>query len=203
MQIARVFRALPTLTTKRLRLRALQYNDAEAIYAYASDEVVTRYTLFETHTSIDDARSFISQIQEEYANGLSGVWGFELQETGALIGTGGFGKVNERHRHSEIGYSLARPYWNRGLGTEAVREIIQFGFRKLRLLRIEARCHPDNIRSIRLLERVGMKYEGRLRHAYIIRGSATDALVFGCSALSNDGVEISELDALDAQHAGC
>lgn len=179
MQITDVFRALPTLTTPRLRLRALQYNDAQALYAYASDEAVTRYTLFDTHTTIDDARAFISQVQEDYVNGLSGVWGFELVETGELVGTGGFGNVNEKHRHSEIGYSLARCHWNKGLGTEAVRELIRFGFDELRLLRIEARCHPDNIASIRLLENVGMTYEGRLKRAYIIRGTVTDALVFG------------------------
>lgn len=179
MQITDIFRALPALTTKRLRLRALKHNDAEAIYAYASDDAVTRYTLFDTHTSIDDARSFISHIQEEYANGISGIWGFELQETGELIGTGGFGNVSEKHRHSEIGYSLSRYHWNRGLGTEAVREMIRFGFEDLHLLRIEARCHPDNIGSIRLLEKVGMRYEGRLRRAYVIRNTVTDALVYG------------------------
>jgi len=177
-----LFRALPRLTTERLLLRPIRTDDVEAIFAYCSDPEVTRYTLFETHRSIADTRSFVSQVMENSANGTSGVWGIELTNAGMLIGTAGFGAVDERHHHTELGYSFARDYWNRGLATEAARELIRFGLNEMRLLRIEARCHPDNAGSIRVLTKAGMEFEGRLRNAYIVHGRVTDALLYAIVA---------------------
>lgn len=58
---------------------------------------------------------------------------------------------------------MAKDFWNQGIMTEVINRIIEFGFKELKLIRIEARCHPENIGSAKVMEKSGMKFEGILR----------------------------------------
>jgi [ribosomal protein S5]-alanine N-acetyltransferase len=157
--LAAVFRHLPRLTTPRLVLRPLEMTDAQAIFAYAHDEEVARYVSWPPHRSIEDSRQFLARTLARYADGRPACWGIELQPEVRLIGTAGFVNLNPREGRGEIGYAISRDYWGQGLAAEAVREIIRFGLTELGLSRVEARCHVDNVTSIRLLERCGMSFE--------------------------------------------
>jgi ribosomal-protein-alanine N-acetyltransferase len=170
---------LPDLETERLNLRKLRPTDAADIFEYASDPQVARYTTWEAHTSLDDAVQFVELIQAVYVNESPSnwTWGLELKDTGKLIGTIAVWGWPQ-HARAEVGYAIGRPYWGRGLVTEAVREVLKLGFDALGLNRIEARCVPENIGSARVMEKVGMTYEGLLREQMFIKGTFDDMRIY-------------------------
>ncbi|MDR7482064.1 MAG: GNAT family protein [Armatimonadota bacterium] len=166
-RVEEVFGDLPVLETPRLLLRPLTLEDAADIYAYASDPEVSRYVTWHAHRSIEDTRTFLHGALALYAAGQVAPWGMVHRADGKVIGTCGFVSWYPDHGRAEIGYSLARAYWRQGYTTEAVRRIMRFGFEVMALNRIEARCEIPNVASARLLEKVGMTFEGILReHVY-------------------------------------
>lgn len=175
----RVFADLPELETERLLLRKMRPDDAEAMFAYASDPEVTRYVLWETHHSIEDSESFLRSATEGYERGDFGAWGIVLKDSGAFIGTCGLGdRYAPEHTRAELGYVLSREHWGRGIMTEAVRAVIRFGFGRLELNRIEARCIAENAASARVMEKAGMTYEGTLREREFIKGAYRDMKLY-------------------------
>jgi RimJ/RimL family protein N-acetyltransferase len=92
--------------------------------------------------------------------------------------------MTSAHQRADLGYWLGVPFWGQGYATEAARLVISYGFVRLQLHRIQARCFPRNRASARVLEKVGMRYEGLLR-GYLRKGDAfEDALLF--AILSTD-----------------
>lgn len=169
-----VFGNLPSLETDRLLLRKLRLDDAEAVFAYASDPEVARYTTWEAHKTIDDSKAFLTSVIELYNSHQVAPWGMEHRAHRKLVGTCGFVYWHLRHARAEIAYALSRPYWNKGYTTEAVRAVIAFGYRVMRLNRIEARCDVPNVASARVMEKAGMKFEGILRHHMFTKGAYVD-----------------------------
>lgn len=179
MRKGKPFENLPELETERLLLRRMTPDDAGAMFAYASDPEVTRYVIWDTHRSVKDSESFLRFAAEGYESGNFGGWGVVLKENGAFIGTCGLDAGYEpEHDRAELGYVLSREYWGRGLTPEALRAVIAFGFDKLRLNRIQARCIADNTASARVMVKAGMSYEGTLRESERIEGAYRDMKVY-------------------------
>jgi [ribosomal protein S5]-alanine N-acetyltransferase len=175
----RVFADLPELETERLLLRKMRLDDAEAMFAYASDPEVTRYVLWDTHHSIEDSESFLRFAIEGYEKGDFGGWGVVLKDSGVFIGTCGLdaGYAPE-HARAELGYVLSREHWGKGLMPEAARAVIAFGFGRMGLNRIQARCIAENTASARVMEKAGMTYEGTLRESEFIKGAYRDMKLY-------------------------
>lgn len=173
-----IFSRLPTLTTPRLTLRRITNADAQDIFAYSRDPEVSRHVLWDAHRSIHDARTYIRYITRQYRSGEPSSWGIELRETGRLIGTIGYMWWNREYNSAEVGYSLSRQYWNQGLMTEALREVIRFGFEEMRLHRIEAQHEITNPPSGRVMEKVGMRKEGVLRGRLYNKGQYVDVALY-------------------------
>lgn len=174
----KVFNNFPILETPRLILRKLSLEDAEDIFEYAQDPEVTRYLSWDPHKSIEDSIRFIEFMLEKYKIEGYGDWGIEYKEKGKLIGTCGYTWWDRKNSKAEIGYVLSRKYWNMGLMTEAVKEIIKFGFEKMFLNRIQARCIVENFASERVMQKVGMKFEGILREDIFLRGKYWDTKLY-------------------------
>ncbi len=104
--------------------------------------------------------------------------GFVLRATGELVGAGGLRVRSPEHRVADIGYALRRDAWGQGLATEAARGLVELGLRTLGMHRIWATCHVDNARSARVLERVGMQREGRLRGTTLKNGAWRDSFLY-------------------------
>ena len=102
----------------------------------------------------------------------------ELRETGELVGAITI-NPQEQHKRASLGYWCAVSHWGRGYATEAVRAVIDYGFRDLALNRVHADCHGDNPASRRVLEKAGLTYEGRLRQHSFRLGRFADKLQFG------------------------
>ncbi|MGI6207347.1 MAG: GNAT family N-acetyltransferase [Anaerolineae bacterium] len=161
---------LPHLNTERLILRPMQPDDVQAVYDYASDPEVARYTAWTAHQSLLESRAFVNLVLEQYARGEPAPWGLVHRGDGKLIGTCGFVAMVPEHGRAELGYAMGRPYWGQGYMTEAARAVIAYAFSNLDLNRIEAMCDCENVASARVLEKCGMRFEGILRDYVYIKG---------------------------------
>jgi [ribosomal protein S5]-alanine N-acetyltransferase len=169
---------LPELTTERLWLRKLALADAEDVFAYASDPEVARFVTWEAHGSIRDSIAFLNMVKQKYDNGQIAEWGIADKSTGRIIGTCGFTWVRPEHGKGEIGYALAQTHWRKGLMTEAVEAVFQFGLHTLHLNRIEARCKVENTGSERVMQKCGMRYEGTFRQTMLVKGKYIDLKMY-------------------------
>lgn len=173
-QEEKVIQEIPVLKTERLILRKISVDDAEDMYAYASDHQVTRYVTWPTHQTIEDTLGFLRFVEEQYTIHASVNWGIVDKESNKFIGTIGYVQWNKNSNWGEIGYALSREFWGQGLMTEALKPVIQFGFGQMGLNRVEARCNPKNIGSERVMQKVGMLYEGLSRQKLYIKGEYQD-----------------------------
>jgi len=168
---------LQELETERMILRKITRDDLQDMFAYCSDPRMTDYVTWPTHTNPDETMNFIEFVENLYMNGEVAPLGIEDKQSHKLIGTCGFVNWNMNHARAEIGYAIASQYWGQGYMTEAVKAMIRFGFDH-KLVRIEARCHPDNIASARVMEKCGMSYEGILRKHLFAKGKFEDVKMY-------------------------
>ena len=180
--IYRLFSRIPTLHTERLTLRGMRVSDAEDMYAYACRPSVTEYLTWDPHASVEATREYLTYVGQRYRTGDFYDWSMVIADAerpegrpageavGRMIGTCGFTSFNCPADSAEIGYVLNPAYQGRGLATEAVRRVLQFGFEELSLHRIEAHFIEGNDASRRLMERVGMTFEGYARESMKIKG---------------------------------
>ena len=175
---ADLFAHLPTLQTQRLTLRPARMTDARDMYEYSRDPEVARHVLWDPHASIHQTRWYLRSLIRQYRTGQPGTFVIELTEEQKVIGTIGLMWMQRENRSAEVGYSLSRAYWNRGLMTEALAAVLQFGFDKLHLNRIEAQHESDNPASGRVMAHVGMRHEGRLRQRVYNKGRYADVELY-------------------------
>ena len=173
-----IFTDLPTIETDRTILRKIRMEDAQDMFAYCSDGDVAKYTTWYKHLSLQDTELFVNHILESYEFAKVSPWGIQDKASGKLIGTCGFVKWNTDHANAEVGYALAKTYWNQGYMTEIVKKVIEFGFNEAGLIRIEARCLVDNIGSAKVMEKSGMQLEGVLRKVVYNKGNHQDLKVY-------------------------
>ncbi len=166
----RLFSRIPPLETDRLTLRAMRVADAPDMYDYAHREDITRYLTWEPHMSLTETRDYLTYVGQRYRTGDFYDWAVISRADDRMIGTCGFTSFNCPSDVGEIGYVLHPDYHGKGLATEAVRAVMAFGFRELSLHRIEAHFMEGNDASRRLMERVGMQFEGYAREAMRIKG---------------------------------
>ena len=165
---------LPRIETKRFILRKFTENDIDDLYEYASDNEVTKFLSWDTYKSVDIAVDYIENILLKYSKNEIAPWGIEWKENSKLIGSIDFVYYDRKNFSAEIGYVLNKNYWNKGIMTEALNEIIKFGFDKMDLIRIETRLDPMNVASERVMQKNGLKYEGTLRKKEFLKNKFID-----------------------------
>lgn len=152
------------IETERLILRKIRLSDAEAMYEnWANDPEVTRYLTWDVHENVEETRRMIELWMEIEDEPLCFRWAIELKEIGQVIGLIDCAKVSAVNESCEIGYSLSRRYWNRGVMTETVKAVIDYLFQQVEMNRITAKHLIKNTASGRVMEKAGMTYEGTLR----------------------------------------
>ncbi len=168
--IYRLFSHIPTLETERLILRGMRVSDSADMYEYARRPSVTEYLTWDPHTSESMTREYLTYVGQRYRTGDFYDWAVICNEDGRMIGTCGFTSFNCPADSAEIGYVLNPTYQGKGLASEAVCRVLRFGFEELSLHRIEAHFIQGNDASRRLMERVGMTFEGYARESMKIKG---------------------------------
>lgn len=167
----------PRLETKRLILREMRPDDAEAILAMYSDEEVMRYRDVAAFSRLAEARQFLEQVRARYVQGEEVHWGITLKAEEQLVGTCGY-SWHLGPPFGALGYDLARRYWKQGIMTEAISALLRFGFEVRSLHRVEARVRQGNEASLRLLRRLGFQEEGRLREGLFLNNHFFDVSIF-------------------------
>lgn len=148
------------LETGRLVLRRARRYDAPAIFEYASDPEVTRLMDWRTHTVLSEATDFIETSDGRWTHGTDFTWLITIKPDG--VPAGAISSSPEGHR-ATIGYILSRGYWRKGYATEAARRVMECLFEDNTVWRVWATCDVENFASARVLEKVGMTREGKLR----------------------------------------
>ncbi len=151
------FSPFPNINTDRLHLRRMTQEDANEIYFFRSDEEVTRYTAFTKANNVDDAKIFIEKIENAIDSNESIFWAISLKNETRLIGTICLWNINVEKQTSEIGYMLHPDYQGKGIMQEAIINVIDYGFNNMQCKIIEAGVDPENIASIKVLEKNGFR----------------------------------------------
>ncbi|MCC3587968.1 MULTISPECIES: GNAT family N-acetyltransferase [unclassified Microcoleus] len=178
MKLLDILANIPIIETERLLLRKITLNDASDMFEYASNPEVSEYTMWSTHTSIEDTKYFLKSLTKMYKRKELVDWGIVHKAEKKFIGTCGYVEWSMTHSRAEIGYALSARYWREGYMSEAVNAIIEFGFREMLLNRIVGRCEVNNIASARVMEKVGMQLEGILRQQLFVKGRYWDLKIY-------------------------
>lgn len=167
----------PILETVNLRLRELVPSDADNVLRIFADEEVTRYYDFDTFTSLGQAADLILRQAMRYKNGEAIRWGITQKANDVVIGTVGL-VISRTSAIGGLGYDLSRPYWRRGIMTEALKIVISYSFRAVNLNRLQALVMPGNHPSMNLLLKLGFVDEGILREYAYFKGRFQDLHCF-------------------------
>jgi ribosomal-protein-alanine N-acetyltransferase len=148
-----------TFQTARLSLRPLGVSDASSIFAYASDVEATRFMIFTRHRAVAESESFVRRCAQCWQDGSAFPWAIVIGETGAFAGAI---EMRIKPPKADFGYILGRSCWGHGFATEAASAVVTWALAQPEIYRVWATCHPDNVASARVLEKSGLRLEGRL-----------------------------------------
>jgi len=142
----------PTLESDRLILRRLQTNDQNEIFRLRSEPGINKYLDRSPAKSIQDAIDFIHRIKKENKDKNWIYWAITLKNEDNLIGTICLWNILEDDKVAEIGFELLPEYQNKGMMMESLTCVLKYGFENLNLHKVLAVIHPENSKSINLLE---------------------------------------------------
>jgi len=164
------------LLTERLILKEITWNDVELIHQLHSMKEVDEFNTIgiPRHTGDTLEVLLISIEDQQMAVRNHFGWTVWTQAEGKFVGEAGMHLSGDRFLSADLYYSLMPAYWKKGYATEVVKRMIVFGFNELKLHRIQAGVATENVRSIRVLEKVGMVREGLRRKVLPIRGEWKD-----------------------------
>jgi len=167
------------LHTERLHIREFELSDEADIHAYAADPEVCRFMEWGPNTP-QQTREFLARKVERVKDNPRAEFelAIVLQAERKVVGGMGIRIKSEKHREGDIGYVLNHRYWNRGIVTEASRAILEYGFSQLKLHRIYATCDAENAASARVMDKLGMTYEGRKRQNAFEKGRWRDTVMY-------------------------
>lgn len=165
--------------TLSLKLRHVE--DAEALYALVDvnrDHLRPWFPWVDTTLSADDSKKFIEKCQEDFAQKKAADFGVWYE--GKCVGSMGFHTIRQNHQWAEIGYWLSKDSTGKGVMTECVKAMINYGFNDLGLHRIQIKCDADNLKSKAIPERLGFILEGTRRECRKNEdGSFSDEFIYG------------------------
>lgn len=171
------------LETDRLYLREFKEEDWSAVHKYASLEHVSRNQPWGPNT-IEETKAFVEEALADSAKSprTRYIFAIVLKESKELIGAVEITIRSVANKSGEIGYIVNPDHWGKGIATEAASMMIGFGFGKLGLHRIYATCAPGNKGSRKVLEKLGMRFEGRMRDHILLKDGWRDSELFSILA---------------------
>jgi ribosomal-protein-alanine N-acetyltransferase len=153
----------PTLRTERLLLRPFSLTDAPLVQYFAGEREVASPTLNIPHPYESGmAEAWINTHQADFESGKSATFAIVLADSGQLVGAIGL-SFSGAHERAEIGYWIGRPYWGKGYATEASAACLAYAFEERHVNRVFAAHMTRNPASGRVMQKLGMRFEGRFR----------------------------------------
>ncbi|MBW4361480.1 GNAT family N-acetyltransferase [Flavobacterium taihuense] len=173
------FSPFPNLETRRLLLKQINSNDADAILALRSNDKVMKYIPRPYLKTKKDALELIAMFDDKIENGIGINWGiYFLDEPEKLLGIIGYYRMKPEHYRAEVGYMLFPEYNGKGIVSEALQKVVQYGFKEMQLHSIEAILDPENIGSERVLLKNGFVKEAHLIENEFYEGRFLDSMIY-------------------------
>lgn len=161
------FIPFPGLFTKQYHLRQLSLDDQEEIFILRSDERVLEHLDIQKADTIEDARNFIIKINNGINNNESIYWAICRTGNPKLVGTICLWNISQAESKADIGFALLPEFQGNGIMQEVIPAVLDYGFNTMNLKKIDGEVTPANIKSIKLMERFGFKYEFELENTFI------------------------------------
>lgn len=177
------FTPFPEIGTERLLLRQMTLADAPAVYRLRSNSEVMQYINRPLAQTMEDAEKWIGVILEalEQNNGIT--WCISLKEApDQSVGNIGLWRIDKENYRAEIGYMLHPSLHRKGIMSEAIQPVIDYGFREMKLHSMEAQIDPRNTASAQLLQKAGFIREAYFKENYFLRGQFADTAVYSLLA---------------------
>ena len=153
------FTPFPVLETERLTLRALELNDAKAIFGLRTNKEVNTFITRTMLNNLSETRAFIDRISNSIANNTGVFWVLESKDTAELLGTLGLCNFEIEEDYAEIGYDMHPDFQEDGYMSEAFKAILNFAAKQMDLKFIEAFTHKENNASVALLEKFNFELQ--------------------------------------------
>lgn len=179
------YKSFEGIKTRRLLIRKASMRDINAIFEFTSYEETSKKLSWYPHQNTNITKDFIHSLIKKYENDIPSQWVIELLAEEKAIGILGFIEHNTTHRKAELAYVLSPFYQNKGYMTEAIIEVENYGFKTMKINRIEAKCEIDNFASERVMQKSGMRLEGCL-YDYLFRKDKLRS--FKIYAIHNKGI---------------
>ena len=182
---------MPRIEGPRLALRPPRPDDADALFELGRDPDVVRFFSWGPYRERSEAEAFIDRVARERPYEF-----LIVDQDDRPIGLTGLTELSERDGRAVVGTWLGREHWGTGANSESKALILHFAFRTLGLGRVSAYAHPENVRSLRALEKVGFQREGVLRGWHVHRGQRRDVVML---SLLREEWERSPLAAVEVR----
>ena len=172
---------LISLKTERLSIKPVKLADLGDIHQLHSIPEVDEFNTLGIPENIGITKKMLIALIADWEQKEIEKYSFVIKLLGnnETIGMLAINLQSKKYNAAEIWYKLNPKFWNKGYATEAVKEILNFGFNELKLHRIEAGCAIKNIASIKVLEKVGMKREGQKRQTLPLKSGWSDNYEYG------------------------
>lgn len=173
-----VFEKFPIIKTERLILRAFTQEDAPYLFKMRTNDRLMKYVDTKRPDRIEDTIEKIELMNLDFHNKKGISWAIIKKDSDEVIGYIGYWRLWKEHLRAEIGYILHPDWWGKGIMSEALNKILDFGFNNLKIHSIEANVNEQNIASMTLLKRKGFKQEAFFRENYFFEGKFLNSVIF-------------------------
>lgn len=170
-----------TIETERLILRQFTMEDSQAMFEnWASDDEVTKYLTWPTHTSEEISKSILRDWVDSYKMPDTYNWAITLKSlNNQPIGNIAVVELREKAKVAQLGYCIGRNWWHQGIMSEALSAVKDFLFDEAGFNRIEAKHDCNNPHSGQVMMKCGLKYEGTLHQADWNNQGICDCCIYG------------------------
>lgn len=172
------FNPFPNLETERLLLRRIDANDVNQIFNLRSNPETMKYIPRPLAKTTEDALEHIAIIDARIENNEGINWAITLKDDPKLIGLIGHYRIKPEHFRAEIGYMLLPEFNGKGIITEAIKEVVNYGFKVMQLHSIEAIIAPENFGSEKVLQKNGFVKEAHLKENEFYDGRFLDTVIY-------------------------
>lgn len=173
------FSSFPNLKTQRLLLRQVTENDVDAILSLRSNDEVMKYIPRPYLKTKEEALELIAMFDDKIENGIGINWGiYFIEEPEKLLGIIGYYRMKPEHYRAEVGYMIFPEFNGKGIVSEALQRVVEYGFREIKLHSIEAILDPENKGSEKVLLKNGFVKEAHLIENEYYEGRFLDSMIY-------------------------
>ena len=169
----------PELSTSRLRLRPVRFEDSAAFFDIFSDVETMRYWSGHPIQSFSEAEEQTREEIKWTQTDTCLTWGMTLPDSDQLIGKFTLFQYSQQNQRAEVGYIMNRRYWGNGYMSETMTCCFNYAFETLQLHRLEADTDPENAGSLALLNKFGFQREGFFADRWNVAGEWKDSVMLG------------------------